>query len=121
MANNPRGYNALKDGGGLQLPFGGQTHSLARKPSQQELQAFISQQLRMLSQEIYCRAASRWIAADFEQVSVRAAHLDEQQAKYFRNLAEKCQVAAKAYLEAHGVQFEDDKPADLPEQTTNEA
>lgn len=91
MTKNPRGYN------GLQMPFGGQVHSIARQPSKEELQALVSQQLNRLAQEIYVRAAAdmtRWP--------------ESPQAQHFRDLAHVCQIAAKAYMEAAGVKFEEE-------------
>lgn len=96
-------YNGLKPQS-VPMPFGGQIQSLARQPSKQEMQAMLSQQLQVLAREIYVRAAAdawRDEAGPFPEL--------------FRKLANMSQMAAKAYFEAMGVQFED-KPADSPEE-----
>lgn len=86
----------------MSKPFGGQIQSLARQPSQQEMQQMLSQQLQVLAREIYVRAVS----------DLMPSNNRSRDAEDFQDVAKRSQTAAKAYFESMGVQFEPEPTPD---------
>ena len=72
------------------------------QPPQQTAEGAIEEQMHDLSLEIYARLAVQHLAADHYTQPLSREHL--------RALAEHSQIAAQAFFEAMGVQFDHQEP-----------
>jgi hypothetical protein len=101
---NPKGYNGLRSSG-LQVPIGSQLSQDER------MRQAIAMEMQALRRELFVRAAAALMGDNTDEP------YGWPRASEYRDLANQCQLAARAYFEGLGVievpdeQPESDSPA----------
>lgn len=103
MSRNQKGYTGLREiGGGVPILGTG-----LGNPTQAQMHQAITQQIALLSREIYVRVAADWIRE----------HGDDQAA--FQFMAKQAHEAAKGYFLGLGI-IEEQKPTEPADPASNE-